>query len=51
MTVQAVLMFGCFTLSHGHDLADNALTNTERLFTFGDVQVMTDGMGRAAHYD
>lgn len=29
-----------------HDLADNALTNTERLFTFGDVQVMTDGMGR-----
>jgi hypothetical protein len=29
-----------------HDLYASALTNTNRLFVFGDVQVMTDGFGR-----
>jgi len=29
-----------------HDLFDQSLTNTNRLFTFGDVRVIEDGFGR-----
>jgi hypothetical protein len=29
-----------------HDIYENALNNSERLFTFDNVQVMTDGFGR-----
>ena len=29
-----------------HDIYENALNNSERLFTFNNVQVMTDGFGR-----
>lgn len=29
-----------------HDLFDQALTNTARLFTFGDIRVIEDGFGR-----
>ena len=29
-----------------HDIYGNALDNSNRLFTFGDVQVMSDGFGR-----
>lgn len=29
-----------------HDLFDQSLTNTNRLFTFGDVRVLEDGFGR-----
>lgn len=29
-----------------HDLFDQALTNTARLFTFGDVRIIEDGFGR-----
>lgn len=29
-----------------HDIYDNALTNAEELFSFGDIRVMQDGFGR-----